>query len=109
MIFQWVIRFWLTLYLKKNPEVTYIPCSKKKKFQPWYFQIRTKSQVDFTHLSERDRFFYIYNKLKNKNLNQMLSWVRTMREREKNSVQFFFDQLILIYDNFQSMEIVTKN
>ena len=31
-----------------------------------------------------------------------------MAERKKNSVQKNFDQLILIYDNFQSMEIATK-
>ena len=31
-----------------------------------------------------------------------------MTEREIFSVQRFFDQLILIYDNFQSMEIAIK-
>ena len=31
-----------------------------------------------------------------------------MTEREIFSMQRFFDQLILIYDNFQSMEIATK-
>ena len=30
----------------------------------------------------------------------MQTWVRTMPEREVFSVQIFFDQLILIYDNF---------
>ena len=29
----------------------------KKEFQPWYFQVRAKLQVDFTHLSERNYFF----------------------------------------------------
>ena len=29
----------------------------KKEFQPWYFQVRAKLQVDFTHLSERNPFF----------------------------------------------------
>ena len=38
----------------------------------------------------------------------MQIWVKTIREREIFSVQRFFDQLILIYDNFQSMEIATK-
>ena len=42
-----------------------------KKIQPWYFQVRAKFQMDFTHLSERNRFFYIHNKLKNKILGQM--------------------------------------
>ena len=40
----------------------------KKEFQPWYFQARTKFQVDFTHLSDRDRFFYIHNRQKDKTL-----------------------------------------
>ena len=31
-----------------------------------------------------------------------------MTERGNFSIQRFFNQLILIYDNFQSMEIVTK-
>ena len=31
-----------------------------------------------------------------------------MTERETFSVQRFFDQLILVYDNFQSMEIAAK-
>ena len=26
----------------------------KREFQPWYFQIRVKLQMDFTHLSEQD-------------------------------------------------------
>ena len=81
---------------------------QSKKNQPWYFQIRVKFQMDFTHLSERNRFFYINNKLKNKILNQMQAWVETMTEREIFSVQRFFTQLILIYDIFQSMEIAAK-
>ena len=32
-----------------------------------------------------------------------------MTERDIFSVQRFFNQLILIYDSFQSMEITTKN
>ena len=75
----------------------------KKEFQPWYLQILVKLQVDFIHLSERDRFLYIHNKLKNKLLNQVQTWAKTMTEREIFSVQRFFDQLILVYDNFQSM------
>ena len=31
---------------------------KNQKNQPWYFQIRTKFQMDFTNLSERDRLLY---------------------------------------------------
>ena len=31
-----------------------------------------------------------------------------MAEQEKISVQFFFDQLILAYDNFQSIKIAAK-
>ena len=38
----------------------------------------------------------------------MQIWVKTMIEREIFSVQGFFDQLILVYDNFQSMEIATR-
>ena len=38
----------------------------------------------------------------------MQLWVKTMTEREICSVQKKFDQLILVYDNFQSMEIATK-
>ena len=38
----------------------------------------------------------------------MQTWVKKMTEREIFSVQRFFDQLILVYDNFQSMEIVRK-
>ena len=64
--------------------------------------------MDITHLSVRDRFFYIHNKLKNKTLNKLQTWVKTMTEREIFSVKRFFDHLILIYDNFQSMEITTK-
>ena len=62
--------FTFTTERKKNPEIIYILWNQKI-FQPWYLQVRTKFQVDFTHLSERDRFFYIHNKLKNKILNQM--------------------------------------
>ena len=71
-------------------------------------QVRTKFQIDFTHLSEGDWIFYINNKLKNKIFNQVQAWVKAMTEREFFSVQRFFDQLILVYDNFQSMEIVAK-
>ena len=56
--------------------------------------------MDFTHLSEPDKYFYIHNKLQNKVLNQMQTWVKTMTEWEIFSVQSFFDQLILVYDNF---------
>ena len=80
----------------------------KMEFQPWYFQARAKFQVDFTHLSERDRFFSIHSKRKDKIFNQMQAWVKTMTEKEIFSVQRFFDQLILGYDNFQSMEIAAK-
>ena len=80
----------------------------KREFQPWYFQVRVKLQVDFTHLSERNRFFYIHSKLRDKILIQMQTWVKTMTEREIFSVQKLFDQLILVYDNFQSMEITAK-
>ena len=38
----------------------------------------------------------------------MQAWVKTMTGRENFSVQKLFDQLILIYDNFQSMEIAAK-
>ena len=80
----------------------------KKDFQPWYFQIKMKLQMDFIYLSGRDRFFYIHNKLKNKILNQMQTWVKTMTERGNFSNQIFFNQLMLIYDNPQSMEIAAK-
>ena len=80
----------------------------KMEFQPWYFQARTKFQVDYTHLSERDRFFYIHSKLKNKVFGQVQSWVKIMTERETFSVQRLFDQLILAYNNLQSMEIAAK-
>ena len=46
--------------------LTYHEMKKKLKIQPWYLQIRVKFQMDFNHLSERNRFFYIDNKLKNK-------------------------------------------
>ena len=61
------------------------------------FPNSSEISMDFTHLSKRDRFFYIHIKLKNKILNQMQAWVITMTEREIISVQRFFDQLILIY------------
>ena len=77
-------------------------------FQPWYLQTRAKLQVDCTHLSEKDNFFYIHNKLKDKALNQVQTWVKIMTERETFSVQGLFNQLIIIYDNFQSMEIAAK-
>ena len=32
-----------------------------------------------------------------------------MKQREIFSIQFFFDQLILVNDNFEFMEITTKN
>ena len=35
---------------------------ESKKIQPWYLHARVKFQVDFTHLSERDKFFYIHKK-----------------------------------------------
>ena len=38
----------------------------------------------------------------------MQKYIKTMTEREIFSVQRFFDQLILIYNIFQSMEIITK-
>ena len=38
----------------------------------------------------------------------MQTWAKAMTEREIFSVQRFFDQLILVYDNFQSMEIAAK-
>ena len=38
----------------------------------------------------------------------MQAWVKAMTEREIFWVQIFFDHLILIYDNFQSMEIATE-
>ena len=41
----------------------------KMEFQPWYFQTRAKLQVDCTHLSEKNKFFYIHSKLKDKALN----------------------------------------
>ena len=64
--------------------------------------------MDFIHLSERNNFFYIHNKLKNKIFGQVQTWVKTMTEREIFSVNFFFPQLILIYDNFQSIKIAAK-
>ena len=41
--------------------------------------------------------------------NQMQAWVKTITEREIFFIQFFFDQLIFVYDNFRSMEITAKN
>ena len=38
----------------------------------------------------------------------MQAWVKTMTERENFSVQRFFDQLILVYDNSQSIKMATK-
>ena len=38
----------------------------------------------------------------------MQKWVKIMAEREIFLVQNFLDQPILVYDNFQSMEIATK-
>ena len=92
---------------KKHSEIIYIPWNRKKN-QQWYFQIQVKFQMDFTHLSEGDRFFYIHSKLKNKIFNQMQIWIKIMTEREKFSMQRFVDQLILIYVNFLSMELATK-
>ena len=37
----------------------------------------------------------------------MQAWVKTMTEREIFAINFF-DQLILIYDNFQSIKIASK-
>ena len=77
-------------------------------FQPWYLQARAKLQVDCTHISQRNKFFYIHSKLKDKIFNQVQTWVKVMTERETFSVQGFFNQLIIVYDNFQSMEITVK-
>ena len=38
----------------------------------------------------------------------MQTWVKTTTEREFFSVQNLFGQLILVYDNYQSMEITAK-
>ena len=80
----------------------------KVEFQPWYLQARAKLQVDLTHLSERDRFFYIHSRLRDKALSQMQTWVKVMTERETFSVQRLFNQLIIAYDNPQSMEIAAR-
>ena len=80
----------------------------KVEFQPWYLQARAKLQVDCTHISQRNKFFYIHSKLKDKIFNQVQTWVKVMTERETFSVQGFFNQLIIVYDNFQSMEITVK-
>ena len=43
----------------------------KMEFQPWYLQARAKLQVDCTHLSEKNEFFYIHSRLKDKTFSQM--------------------------------------
>ena len=58
--------FTLTTERKKIFPKSFIYHKIKGKFQPWYFQVPTKFQVDFTSSSERDRIFNIHNKLKNK-------------------------------------------
>ena len=64
--------------------------------------------MDFTHLSERVKFFSIHNKLKDKVLNHVQIWVKIISEREIFPVQRFFDQLILTNNKFPSIKIATK-
>ena len=65
--------------------------------------------MNFTHLSERDKFYYIHNKFENQFFDQVQTWVKTIKQRETFSVQGFFDQLILVYDNYVFIKIITKN
>ena len=97
------------------------PPNEKKKSRNFLYTMESKKNFSHNNFNfERSfkwilpfyrngtEFFYIHNKLKNKIFNQVQTWVKTMAEREFCSVQFFFHQLILVYDNFQSMEIAAK-
>ena len=37
---------------------------RTKKIRPWYVQVQVELKMVFTHLSKRDKFYYIHNKLK---------------------------------------------
>lgn len=82
---------------------------ESKKIQPWYVQVQVKLEMDFTHLSERDKKQNYQSNInmgwrKNKIFNQIYKhgWGDFF-----GSV--FFDQLILVYDNFEYIKTTRKN
>ena len=80
----------------------------KTEFRPWFTQTQTKLNVDLKHFSEPERFWYIHNRLKEKVLGQMESWVQTMLQIGTFLVKNLIAQLRLAYDNPESLEIAIK-